>query len=60
MNPDKIQLSSMEKSLTYETLSRDMEKMDHDTLLSYSRCYVKLFLKQQETLKCLSLDTLMD
>lgn len=60
MNPDKIQLSSIEKSLTYETISRDLDKMDRETLITFSKCYVKLFLKQQETLSCLTpLDNLI-
>ena len=53
MDPNQIQLSSMEKSLIYETISRDLSKLDHDTLLNYSKCYVKLYLKQQETLKAI-------
>jgi len=50
MYPDKIKLQSMEKSLTYETLSRDLEKLDHENLLNFARCYIKLYLAQQEAI----------
>lgn len=50
MHPDQIELQTMEKLLTYETLSRDLEKLDHENLLNFARCYIKLYLAQQEVL----------
>jgi hypothetical protein len=50
MHPDQVKLQTMEKSLTYETLSRDLEKLDYENLLNISKCYIKLYLSQQETL----------
>lgn len=51
MNPDKITLKSIERLLTYETNSRLIEKLDHDQLLNFAKCYIKLYLAQQETLQ---------
>jgi len=53
MNHEDIRLESIEKHLTFETLSRDLELLDKDSLLKFARCYIKLYLKQQEVLKSL-------
>lgn len=53
MRHEEIQLSTIEKLLTFETLSRDLERLDQNHLLDFSRCYLKLYLKQQETLQIL-------
>lgn len=53
MNHESVKLESIEKLLTFETLSRDLETLDKDSLLEFARCYLKLYLKQQEVLKSL-------
>lgn len=53
MNHEDIQLESIEKLLTFETLSRQLELLDKDSLLNHAKSYIKLFLKQQEVLKLL-------
>jgi hypothetical protein len=53
MRHHEIELSTMEKSLTFETLSRDLGHLDQDSLLDFACCYLKLYLKQQETLQSL-------
>ena len=51
MDPDTISLSSTSRLFEYEKLSREIEKAgDMEQLKTMLRCYVKLYLKQQETL----------
>ena len=51
MNPDDITLDKPSKSFQYEKISRDIEKMeDIELVKNMARCWVKLYLKQQETL----------
>ena len=53
MNPDDIQLDSMGKSFEYEKIAREIEKMDRDQSINCAKSYLKLYLKQQETLKAI-------
>jgi len=53
VNHEDVRLESIEKLLTFETLSRELEILDKDSLLKFARCYLKLYLKQQEVLKSL-------
>ena len=51
MNPDDITLEKPSKSFEYEKISRDIEKInDIEVVKDMARCWVKLYLKQQETL----------
>ena len=51
MNPDDITLDKPSKSFEYEKISRDIEKIEDIALVkNMARCWVKLYLKQQETL----------
>ena len=51
MNPDDIILEKPSKSFEYEKISRDIEKInDIEIVKNMARCWVKLYLKQQETL----------
>ena len=55
MNPDDIQLTGIAKSFEYEKLSREIDTInDAKTLKNMLRSYIKLFLKQQETLNSIS------
>lgn len=52
MDPSEISLQSTSKSFEYERLSRDIDKIeDIEGLRSMLKSYVKLYLKQQETIK---------
>ncbi len=52
MDPDKIELSSMGKSFSYEKISRDIDTIgDIDLVRNIAKSYAKLYLKQQEVLK---------
>ena len=56
MNPDNIQLDNLNKIFEYEKISRELESCTNiDLLKNICRCYVKLYLKQQETLTSLDM-----
>lgn len=51
LDPDGIKLDSPSKSFSYEKISREIEDCESiETLRLLLRCYVKLYLKQQETI----------
>ncbi len=54
MNPDEIKLEKLSKNFEYERLSRNIDSIDDIKVLrNVTKSYVKLYLKQQETLKLL-------
>jgi hypothetical protein len=56
MDPSSITLTTPSKSFAYEQQARDIEKCsDLEELRNTCKCYVKLYYKQQETLKALGL-----
>lgn len=53
MDPSTITLESTSKLFEYEKMSREIESCnDVEILKNLCRCYVKLYMKQQETLQC--------
>lgn len=49
MNANEIELENMNKLFEYEKLSREIDNInDVDRLRTLSKCYIKLYLKQQE------------
>jgi len=49
MNPEKIILEDFNKMFEYEKVSRDIDSIDDiETLKTFAKSYVKLYLKQQE------------
>jgi hypothetical protein len=49
MDPEKIILEDLNKMFEYEKLSRDIDSIeDIDTLKTFAKSYIKLYLKQQE------------
>lgn len=49
MNPDKVTLNNISKSFEYEKLSRDIDSIsDIEEIKNIAKCYIKLYLKQQE------------
>ena len=56
LNPDEIQLDTMNKMFEYEKQSRDVDECnDVDQLKLMLKSALKLFLKQQETVSKLGL-----
>jgi len=51
MDPDKIELESMNKMFEYEKYSRLIDELDIDELKNFAKSYFKLYLKQQEVIK---------
>lgn len=50
-DPSQITLTSPSKSFAYEQLSRDIDKCEDIVVLKEAlRCYIKMYLKQQESL----------
>jgi hypothetical protein len=61
MNPDTITLSTPSRSFAYEKMSRDIESCDDiREVKDMLRCYVKLYLKQQETLNSIGVPPSID
>ena len=58
MDPDKIQLESMNKMFEYEKYSRLIDELDVDELKNFAKSYFKLYLKQQEVIKHFSISGL--
>lgn len=51
MDPNKINLSNMNKLFEYEKISRDIDSIDDvNELRSIAKSYIKLYLKQQEVI----------
>lgn len=57
MKPSEIGLESISKNFEYEKLSREIESCtDIKELKEMLRCYIKLYLKQQEVVSQLGLN----
>jgi hypothetical protein len=56
MNPDDIRLEGTSKLFLYEKLSREMESITNlSQLRQMARCFLKLYLKQQEVLAAIGI-----
>jgi hypothetical protein len=56
MDPNNIDLESIDKLFEYEKHSRLIDELNLDELKNFARLYCKLYLKQQEVicaLQCL-------
>ena len=60
-NPAEIELQSTAKMFEYEKLSRQIEECDNmDVLRDMARCWIKLYMKQQETMRSIGLSSTDD
>lgn len=50
MDPDKINLDSIDKLFEYEKQSRVIDSLDLDDLKKFAKLYCKLYFKQQEVI----------
>jgi hypothetical protein len=49
MDPDKVNLENLNKMFEYEKLARDIDSIDDiSEVRNLAKCYIKLYLKQQE------------
>ena len=53
MNPDSINLESIDKLFEYEKHSRVIDQLNQDELKDFAKLYCKLYLKQQEVVASL-------
>jgi|TARA_R100000734_G_C3298489_1_gene89422 hypothetical protein len=54
LDPNSIELSKPSKAFEYEKHSRAIDEMDDIKMIkNLLKCYIKLYLKQQETLSSL-------
>lgn len=57
MKPSDIELENLSKSFEYERLAREIENCnDLNTLKDIAKSYIKLYLKQEETIVNLGLN----
>lgn len=49
MDPNNIDLKSIDKLFEYEKQSRLIDELNPDELKKFAKLYCKLYLKQQET-----------
>lgn len=54
MNPNDIQLDSMNKMFEYEKQSRIIDELSEKDSKTFAKLYLKLYLKQQEVIGSLS------
>ena len=54
MDPNSINLESIDKLFEYEKHVRIIDELDIDELKKFSKLYCKLYLKQQEVISSLS------
>jgi len=50
MNPDEIALETTSRQFSYEKMSRELDNLSFEELKDMCKCYMKLYLKQQEVL----------
>ena len=50
MDPDEIELKTINKLFEYEKQTRIIDNLNEDQLKIFCRLYCKLYLKQQETI----------
>lgn len=54
MNPDKLDLTTVAKMFEYEKISRELDTCTNiDLLRNICKCYVKLYMKQEEVISTL-------
>lgn len=54
MNPNDIKLESIDRMFHYESQARYLDELDREPAIEMAKCYLKLYLKQQEVFADLS------
>ena len=54
MNPEEIELETIDKLFEYEKHVRFIEKLNQDELKNFAKLYCRLYLKQQEIVSMFS------
>jgi hypothetical protein len=55
MDPNKIELKSIDKLFEYEKHSRLIDEMDVDQLRNFAKLYCKMYMLQQEVISSLGM-----
>ena len=50
MDSNEITLETTSRQFSYEKMSRELEQLNAEELREMCKCYMKLYLKQQEVL----------
>jgi hypothetical protein len=58
MDPNEIELKTINKLFEYEKQTRIIDNLNEDELKIFCRLYCKLYLKQQETISFLGFNPL--
>jgi hypothetical protein len=59
MNHEELKLNNVSKLFEFEKISRELDSCTNiDLMRNLCKCYVKLYMKQQETISCLGIDKL--
>jgi len=58
MDPNEIELKTINKLFEYEKQTRIIDNLNEDQLKIFCRLYCKLYLKQQETISSLGFNPL--
>lgn len=59
MNHEELKLESMSKLFEFEMISREIDSCTNiDLMKNLCKCYVKLYMKQQETMISLGFENL--
>ena len=53
MDPNQIELETIDKMFEFEKHSRVIDELDHEELKKFCKLYCKLYLKQQEVINSL-------
>lgn len=56
MDPNNIELETIDKMFEYEKYSRLIDELNFEELKNFSKLYCKLYLKQQEVIKLLGVN----
>jgi hypothetical protein len=55
MTPDELKLETLNKLFEYEKISRELDSCTNiDLLRNICKCYVKLYMKQEEVISSLN------
>lgn len=57
MDPNNIKLETIDKLFEYEKHSRTIDELNKIDLQTFAKLYCKLYLKQQEVLNSLNINT---
>lgn len=59
MNPDELKLETISKLFEFEKISRELDTCTNiDLMRNLCKCYIKLYMKQEEAISSLMIDNL--